>query len=129
MRISDFKFLTRVSKISFFPFIFRCIQGNICFQKVFYFSRVSVFIVCHLSKIYLQSERKAWFYLAQNFRFFISKILILFRKKRCSLKIAVPEFSIFLKSTCLLLVIFLKFIFNQKEKCCFIWPKTFKCFI
>ena len=122
MRISDFKFLTRISKISFFPFIFRCLQGNICFQKVFYFSRVNVYIVCYLSKIYLQSERKA-------FRFFISKILILFRIKRCSLKIAVPEFSIFLKSTCLLLVILLKFIFNQKEKCCFIWPKTFECLI
>ena len=28
----------------------------------------------------------------------------------------VPEFSIFHKSTCLLLAIFRKFIFNQKEK-------------
>ena len=35
------------------------------------------------------------------------------------------KFYIFLKSTCLLLAIFLKFIFNQREKCGFIWPKTF----
>ena len=32
--------------------------------------------------------------------------------------------SIFLKSTCLLLDIFLKFIFSQKEKYGFIWAKT-----
>ena len=32
--------------------------------------------------------------------------------------------SIFLKSTCLLLDIFLKFIFSQKEKYSFIWTKT-----
>ena len=35
------------------------------------------------------------------------------------------KFSIFLMSTCLLLAIFLKFIFNQKEKRGFIWSKTF----
>ena len=35
------------------------------------------------------------------------------------------KFSIFLKSMCLLIAIFLKFIFNQKENCGFIWPKTF----
>ena len=35
------------------------------------------------------------------------------------------KFSIFLKLTCLLLAIFLKFIFNQKEKRGFIWPKAF----
>ena len=44
-------------------------------------------------------------------------------KKTCSLKMAVPEFSIFLKSTCLLLAIFLKFIFNQKGKSGLIWIK------
>ena len=32
------------------------------------------------------------------------------------MKIAIPEFSVFLKSKCLLLAIFLKFIFNQKVK-------------
>ena len=31
----------------------------------------------------------------------------------------------FPKSTCLLLVLFLKFIFNQKENLGFVWPKTF----
>ena len=30
------------------------------------------FIDCHLSKIYLQSERKLWFYLTQNFQLFCS---------------------------------------------------------
>ena len=35
------------------------------------------------------------------------------------------RFSIFLKSTCLFLAIFLKFIFNQKEKRGFNWPKRF----
>ena len=32
-------------------------------------SQVDVFIACHLSKIYLQSERKAWFYLVRNVQF------------------------------------------------------------
>ena len=36
-----------------------------------------------------------------------------------------PLLSIFLKSTCLLLAVFLKFIFNLKEKRGFIWSKTF----
>ena len=35
------------------------------------------------------------------------------------------KFSIFLKSTCLLRAIFLKFVFNQKEKRGFNCPKTF----
>ena len=56
--------------------------------KVFYFSQVNVFIIAyHLCKIYLQSERKAWIYLSQNFRIFIQK------KKSCALKVAVLEFQ------------------------------------
>ena len=63
-------------------------------KEVFYFSQINVFITDHLSKISLQSEIKAWFYLGQNFRFSVSKTLkYLFRKKSCSLKIAVPEFQ------------------------------------
>ena len=37
----------------------------------------------------------------------------------------VAKFSILLKSTCLLHAIFLRFIFNQKEKRGFIWSETF----
>ena len=33
------------------------------------------------------------------------------------------KFSIFLKSTCLFLAVFLKFIFSQKERRGFIWPE------
>ena len=95
-------------------------------KKIFYFSQFKLVIACHLSKICLQSERKAWFYLAQNPRSFISKRFdFLFRKKRCSFKIAVPKFSVFLNSLCLLLAIFRKYIFNQKGKRGFIWPRTF----
>ena len=39
------------------------------------------------------------------------------------------KLSILLKSTCLLHAIFLRFIFNQKEKCGFIWSETFSCFL
>ena len=107
------KFLQRFSEINFLSFIFgytfRIIFAS---NKVFYFSQIK--------------ERKIWFYLNQNIRFFISKTLnFLFRKKRCCLKRAIPEFPIFPKSTCLLLAIFLKFIFNQKGKRGFIWSKTF----
>ena len=49
--------------------------------KVLYFSQIIVFIAYYISKIYPQSERKMWFYLAQNFRFFVSKALeFLFKK-------------------------------------------------
>ena len=76
--------LTRFSKISFLSF---------ASNKVFYFSQVNVFIVCHLSKICLQSERKSWFYLVQNVRFSVKKNFeYLFRKK-----------ELFLKSSCFLL--------------------------
>ena len=45
--------------------------------------------------MYLQLGRKAWFYLAQNYRFFILKRLDFLFRKKCPLKIAVPEVSIF----------------------------------
>ena len=51
-----------------------------------------------------------------NLSIFMSKTFdFLFRKKRFSLKIAVPKFFIFLKSTCLLLAIFLKLILARKK--------------
>ena len=80
---------------------------------IFYFSQVKVFLACHISKIFLQSERKAWFYLAQNFRVFISKTFkFLFRKKICSLKVAVPEFQKYKKK---LLWILPKSLKNKHE--------------
>ena len=53
----------------------------------------------------------------------ISKFLQGFRK--LAVFSLLPLLSIFLKSTCLMLAIFLKFIFNLKEKRGFIWSKTF----
>ena len=82
-----------------FDFLFHkhsvfCSEKKRCSLKIAVPEFSSVFIACHFSKIHLQSERKAWLYLAQNFPFFISKTFeFLFRKKRCSLKIAVPEFQ------------------------------------
>ena len=54
----------------------------------------------------------------------ILKFLQVFRKLAVFL-LLLTKFSIFLKSTCLLHAIFLKFIFNENEKCGFIWPETF----
>ena len=55
------------------------------------------YLLLYISKIYVQSERKASFYLVQNFQFLISETLdFQFRKKRCSLNIVLPEFSIFI---------------------------------
>ena len=67
---------------------------NIYFQQsALFFSSQHVYC-CHFSKFYLQSKRKAWFYLAQSIQFFISKTFdFSFRKKRCSLKIAIPKFQ------------------------------------
>ena len=71
---NDFAVLTRSTEISFLSFIFRYIfMITFTLNKVFYFSQIDVFNACHLFKIFLQSERKAWLYLAQDFRFFISK--------------------------------------------------------
>ena len=90
---SNFKILTRFSEISSVSFIFRYIVRIIfASNKVFYFSPVKVFISCHLFKIYLLSERKAWFYLAQNIRFFVLKTFqFLFRIR--PFKAAVLEFK------------------------------------
>ena len=116
-------FLQDFLRLAFLPFILRYIlRITFTSNKVFYFSQVSV-IACHLPKIQLKLERKAWFYLAQNFRFFISKTFdILFRKKDVSWNNCSWIFYCF---TFLLLAIFLKIIFNQKEKHGFIWSKTF----
>ena len=83
-----FKVLTRLSKISFLSFIFQYIfRITFTSNKVFYFSQVNVFIACHLSQIFPKSDRRAWFYLVQNFRFFISKTFdFLFSKKEVFLE-------------------------------------------
>ena len=95
MPINDFKVLTRFSEITFLYLIFRYIfPVTFTSNKVFGLSQFDLFIACHLSKRYLQSERKVWFDLTQNFRFFISRIFaLLSRKTNCFLKIAVPEFQ------------------------------------
>ena len=49
----------------------------------------------------------------KNIQFFIQKKQV-FLENTCS--------WIFLKSMCVLIAIFLTFIFNKKEKCAFIWP-------
>ena len=95
MPINDFKVLTRFSEITFLYLIFRYIfPVTFTSNKVFGLSQFNLFIACHLSKRYLQSERKVWFDLTQNFRFFISRIFaLLSRKTNCFLKITVPEFQ------------------------------------
>ena len=103
------KFLEDFLKLAFFLLSFDIFYLS---YKVFYFSSVNVFIPS-LSKIYFQSERKVWFYLGQNFLFFISKTFeFLFRKRSCSLKIAVPEFQ---KYKNLKLSILAKFLKNKRE--------------
>ena len=54
----------------------------------------------------------------------ILKFLQVFRKLAV-FPLLLTKFSILLKSTCLLHAIFLRFIFNQKEKRGFIWSETF----
>ena len=93
--IIGFKVLARFSEISFLSFFFQYIfRKAFPSNKVFHFSQVNVFVASHLSKIDFQSERRALFYFPQNIRFFVSKTSnSLFRKKRFSVKIAVPEFQ------------------------------------
>ena len=81
-------------------------------NKVFFFCQINLFIASYLCFIW-----------ARTFDFLSKRFDFLFRKRRCSLTKIVflnkkggPEFSIFLKSLCLLLAIFVKFIFDQKGK-------------
>ena len=92
-------------------------------------TKVSIFLksTCLLLAIFLkfifyQKEKRGFNYLTQNIWFFISKHSIFYSKKYVFLENTC--FWIFLKSAFMLLAIFLKFIFNQKEKRGFIWPKT-----
>ena len=103
MPINDFKVLPRYSEISVLSFTFTS-------NKVFYFSQINVFIAFRLSKIYLQSERKAWFCLAKNFRFFILKNIRFFIQKKEALLEKRYSWD------------FQRFIFSQKEKHGFICP-------
>ena len=81
MPISDFKVAQDYLKLTFFPFSFDIFRITFTSNKVVYFSQVNVFIACHLSKIYLQSESKGWSYLTKNFQFFIlKKFEFLFKK-------------------------------------------------
>ena len=57
-----------------------------------------VFIACCLSKSYLQSERKGWFYLAQILRFSVPKTFKFLFRKNVSWKYFFPQISIFVKS-------------------------------
>ena len=113
-----------------FHFLFRKKQvflGIRC-SWIFYFSQIKVFIACHISKMYLQLGRKAWFYLAQNYRFFILKRLDFLFRKKCPLKILFLKFLFFLKTKCLLFAIFESegklWSYLVQHFCFFIW-KTF----
>ena len=127
MPMNDFKVLTMFSKISFLFLIFWYIfRKTFNLNKVFSFSKANMFTACHLSKIYLRSQRKSWFYLAQNLIFRFKNIRFLFRKKEVFLENSTSWiFYFFSSQTCLLLATFLKLILKQKKKCGFIWPKTF----
>ena len=57
-------FLQGFLKLTLFPLSVAISSGQYLLLKIFYFYQVNVFIACRLSKIYLPSERKAWFYLA-----------------------------------------------------------------
>ena len=116
--INDFKVLTRFSQISFFPFIFQYVF-RVTFTSIFLKSTVllSIFLKLNFRKksVVLFGPELSIFYF-KNILFFV-------QKKRCFLKIAVPEFSTVLKSTFLLLAIFLKIFFIRKKKVVLFDPK------
>ena len=82
--------------------------------KVFYRCQISPFFpfcMLHAHQRFLQDFLKLAFFL----------YLVIHLQDN----IYFSKFSISLKSLCLKLAIFLKFIFKQKKKRGFIWPKTF----
>ena len=121
------KFLQYFLKLAFFRLSF-----NISSEQHLLPTKFSIFLksaclllVISLKFIFRQIEKHG-FILPKTFNFLVQKhsnfyLLI----KRRSLKIALPEVSICLKSPCLLLAIFLKLSFKQKEKRGFTWPKVF----
>ena len=83
MPINNFKVLTRFSEISSPSFIFRYIfRITFTSNKVFYFSQVSVFVAYHLSRIYLQSEKKGGFIWPKTFNFLFQKHSNFYSEKR-----------------------------------------------
>ena len=94
-------FLQDFLRLAFFPFILRYIlRITFTSNKVFYFSQVNI-IACHLPKIQLKLERKAWFYLPKTFDFLFQKHLIFYSGKRMFLETTVLEFSIVSHFYCL----------------------------
>ena len=118
------KFLQYFLKLAFFRLSFD-ISSELLTKFSIFLKSTCLLLVISLKFIFRQKEKHG-FILPKTFNFLVQKhsnfyLLI----KRCSLKIALPEVSICLKSPCLLLAIFLKLIFKQKEKRGFIWPKVF----
>ena len=119
MPINDFKVLPRYSEISVLSFTFTS-------NKVFYFSQINVFIAFRLSKIYLQSERKAWFCLAKNFRFFILKNIRFFIQKKEALLEKSYSWIFYFRQVNLFIACHLSKIYLQSErKAWFYLPNTF----
>ena len=131
MMPNDFKVLTIFLKISFLSFIFRYIfRITFTSNKAFYFSKVSVFIACHFSKIYLPSDRKAWFYFTQNFQFFGSKTFeFLFINKETFLENS-SSWSFYLSQVTVFTACHLSKIELQTEgKAWLYMAKSFQCYV
>ena len=109
MSINNFKFFQDFLKLALFPFL-------TCLSSIYFIYFISSLLKIFLKFIFNQKEKHSFIW-AKSFNFLFQKNWVFYLdEKMCPLKIAVPEFSIYLKSTYLLLAIFLNFLFNQKEK-------------
>ena len=114
MPINDFEVLTRFSEVSSFSFIFRYIL------RVIFRSMYSRMDRVKFVEVFKKFEGP------YHFKLFKGRLpqILLGPFLNTLTRLLLTKFSIFLRSKCFLLAIFLKFIFNQKEKYSFIWPKT-----
>ena len=125
MSIKYFKALKefKILILAFFPLTFGISSG-----KHLLLTKFSIFLksMCLLLAIFLKFifKKKSVVLIGPKHSGFYFKIIQFFiQKKQVFLENTCSW--IFLKSMCVLIAIFLTFIFNKKEKRAFIWPKTF----
>ena len=101
------KFLQDFLKLALFSLSFDIFSGQyLLLTKFSIFLKSTHFLLAIILKFIFKKKEMRGFIWHNTFVFFISKTFdFLFRKRTCSLKIAVPKFSIFLKAKFLIIII------------------------
>ena len=96
MPMNVLKFLQDYPKLAFFPLFFNTSSGqHLLLTKFFIFLKSTCLLHVIFLKFFLNQIEKHGFIWSKNFDFLFQKRSIFYSvKKKCSLKIAIPEFYI-----------------------------------